>query len=280
MPALRRHIITGDPILFAPERAGRPNAFGGEENGVCPFCPDNETMTPPEIERAGEPWRIRVFPNKYPAVTGHEVVVESPGHRATFEALAWPDEVVATYVRRYRAHGDAAFIALFTNHGRGAGASINHLHSQLMPLPFVPPRVERERAAFGSGAKCPLCLEIGRHRDEGLVIEESGGFVRLAPSGSSHAYEQWIVPLRHQAEIIAMDDGEIAGLGTALQRAARAAGSVSRSHNVVFVSFRGEARAHFYVMVIPRLAALAGFELGTGTFIDMMDPAAAARVLR
>lgn len=176
MPALRRHIITADPILFAPERAGRPNAFGGEENGVCPFCPGNETMTPPEIERAGEPWRIRVFPN--------------------------------------------------------------HLHSQLMPLPFVPPRVERERAAFGSGAKCPLCLEIGRHRDEGLVIEESGGFVRLAPSGSSHAYEQWIVPLRHQAEISAMDDGEVAGLGTALQRAARAAGSVWRWRDSSWVPAR------------------------------------------
>ena len=65
---LRNHPITGEPILFAPERASRPRAFAGDEStDRCPFCPGNETDTPPTIAAAGEPWRVRVFANKFPA---------------------------------------------------------------------------------------------------------------------------------------------------------------------------------------------------------------------
>ncbi|HEU4522975.1 MAG TPA: DUF4931 domain-containing protein [Thermoanaerobaculia bacterium] len=278
MPSSRRHIITGDPILFAPERAERPNAFGNEEAAVCPFCPGNEAMTPPEIERAGEPWHIRVFPNKYPSVEGHEVIVESADHQAAFDEIAHGDAVIETYVRRYRAHAAAAYVALFTNHGRQAGASIDHPHSQLMPLRFIPPRVEREMAAFG--ADCPLCAAIEQHRREGLVIAERHGFVRIAPRASSHAYEQWIVPLRHVAEIASIDALETEGLAWTLAEATRGTRSVAAAHNVIYMNFPRAPRAHFYIAVVPRLTAIAGFELATGTFIDIMDPAAAVRALR
>ncbi|HUP49441.1 MAG TPA: DUF4921 family protein [Thermoanaerobaculia bacterium] len=280
MPSFRGHLITAEPIVYAPERAGRPNAFGTEEVDVCPFCPGNEAMTPAEIERAGDPWRVRVFPNKYPAVAGHEVITESAVHHDSFDAIAHAPEVVATYVRRYRAHRQAAYISIFTNEGRRAGASIDHLHSQLMPLPFVPPRVARERAAFAAAERCPLCAALDHHRREGLVAGEDPLFTRIAPWGSSHPFEQWIVPGRHLPEIDRMSAEEMEGLAGALQQAVRGVRGVAGAYNVLFMNFPEEEKAHFYLAVVARLSALGGFELATGTLIDVIDPAAAARALR
>ncbi len=84
---IRRNPITGAPVLLAPERLLRPHALGGDEEIVCPFCPGNEPETPPEIWRDGDPWSIRVFPNKYPAADRHEIVVETAVHDAVFEDL-------------------------------------------------------------------------------------------------------------------------------------------------------------------------------------------------
>ncbi len=272
MTGFRRHPITGDPIVYAPERAGRPNAFGRTgDDLVCPFCPGNESMTPPDILRIGEPWRVRVFPNKYPAVEGHEVIVESNRHDATFEHLDNAAEVMAVYADRYRAHAGAAYVSLFKNEGEVSGASIEHIHSQLMPMPMVPLRVAREAAAFAAAPTCPLC---GPREN---AIEENEHFLRFAPDGSQFSYEQWIVPKRHQSSFVTADLDSLASM---LQNAVRAAHALAPSYNVLFMNFPGVRTTHFYVDVFPRLSAVAGFELATGTFIDIIDPAAAAKRLK
>ena len=89
----------------------------------------------------GSPWRARVFPNKYPPVPGAEVIVESADHEARFESIEHAEDVVRLYVDRYRAHADAAYTAVFKNEGAAAGSSIAHVHSQVVPVPFVPQRV-------------------------------------------------------------------------------------------------------------------------------------------
>ena len=279
MPSLRRHIITGEEILFAPDRAGRPNAFGDGIVEACPFCPGNESMTPPEIERRGDPWQVRVFANKFPSVEGHEVIVESSDHDATFDGIAHAGDVVETWSRRYRAHDRSAHVSIFTNAGARAGASIDHLHSQVMPLRFVPPRVARESAAFAAAASCPLCAALDDHARDGLVIAQHGSFVRIAPRGSIQSYEQWVVPERHVAAITSFgaEGGEFA---VAMQRAVAATRRISPAYNILLMNFAHNASAHFYAVVVPRLTAIAGFELATGTFIDIIDPAAAARLLR
>jgi UDPglucose--hexose-1-phosphate uridylyltransferase len=271
--AVRRHPISGEPILFAPGRAGRPNAFGRSQNaGTCPFCPGNESETPPEIARHGDPWRVRVFPNKYPAVEGHEVIVDSNRHDASFDKLHNAPEVTAVLIERYRAHADAAYVSVFKNEGERAGASIEHIHSQVMPLEFVPPRVERELAAFEKD--CPLCARFG------TVIEENESFVRVAPDAAQYAYEQWIVPRRHQADFTTLSTDEVAAMAATLQSSVRAARAIAAAHNVLFMNFPAHSPAHFYIDVFPRLTAIAGFELATGMFIDIIDPAATARRLR
>ncbi|HEX8154095.1 MAG TPA: hypothetical protein VF698_13260, partial [Thermoanaerobaculia bacterium] len=100
MTEVRRNAISGEPVLFAPGRAGRPNAFGARSDDACPFCPGNESQTPPTLAAIGEPWQARAFPNKYPAIDGHEVIVESPRHDDTFEAIADADAVVELLLAR------------------------------------------------------------------------------------------------------------------------------------------------------------------------------------
>lgn len=268
----RRHPISGEPILFAPGRSGRPNAFGHDSAEACPFCPGNESQTPPTIAQAGDPWRVRAFPNKYPAVEGHEVIVDSNRHDATFDTLDNGPEVLDMYAQRYRAHADAAYVALFKNEGERSGASIEHIHSQVMPLPFIPPRVERQLAGFNE-RKCPLC---------GIreTLDENDSFVRIAPAASQHAYEQWIVPKKHRDDFTSLDENEVAALAAILQTAVAAARRIASSYNVLFMNFPRGSNAHFYIDVFPRMTAVAGFELATGTFIDIIDPAAAARRLK
>lgn len=240
----RRHLLTGEPILVAPERASRPNAYA-REAVVCPFCPGHETETPPEIARIGEPWRVRVFPNKYPFAPHHEVIVESPDHEAEFATIAHARDVVQMYADRYRAlRDDAAYVALFKNHGAAAGASLPHVHSQIAALPFVPPRIERERDGFADAKSCPICE--GKH-DRRFIGE------------------RWLAPQRHVSEISDLEPHEIDELAVMLQTTAA---QMNGAHNWLFMNFPGAPRAHFYVAVIPRSSPVAGFELMTGTFID------------
>lgn len=237
---IERNPITGDPVIVAPSRADRPNLYLKDE--ACPFCPGNEAMTPPEIVRIGDPWRVRAFPNKYPATEMHEIVVETAQHDGEIE----PD-AVRVYIERYRAM-DAAHITIFKNHGPMAGASIPHPHSQIIGTPFVPPRIEREAAAFAN--RCPLCA------NEEPVDRESEHFRVIAPRGAMFAGEQWIVPKLHAPEI-----DEPHELGELLRT------MHADSFNWIFMNFPSDSHAHWYVQMFPRSTPHAGFELGTGSAI-------------
>lgn len=201
------------------------------------------------------------------------MIVESPRHAATFADVD-AAEVAAVYLQRYRTHAaSAAFVSLFKNEGERGGASIDHLHSQIIPLPFVPPRAEREMSAFARATSCPLCVRP----EANLIVHENEAFISFAPDGSMHSYEQWIVPKRHQPDMRSVEVGE---LGAILQKAIASAQQVARPHNVLFMNFPDQASSHWYIDVFPRMTSIAGFELATGTFIDIIDPAAAARRLR
>jgi UDPglucose--hexose-1-phosphate uridylyltransferase len=282
---LRRHPLTGEPILYAPERGARPRAFlGAAEEERCPFCPGHEADTPPELARvaaaAGDPWRVRVVPNKYPPADDAEVIVESPRHTDVFHDVAHGGDAVRTYAERYAAHADAAYIALFKNHGERAGSSLAHIHSQLVPLPFVPPRIAKESEAFARAKRCPVCAIVDVHRDEALTLRETESFVWLTPWASWMPYQQWLVPKRHVPDMMTLASEAAPELASLLRDASAAMTAIAPAYNWTFVNFRGVAAAHAYVDLFPRVANLAGLELGTGAFIQVVDPSAAARRLR
>lgn len=268
---IRRNPITGEPVIVAPNRADRPFASLKAE---CPFCPEHEGETPPEIARLGDPWHARVFPNKYPPVEGAEVIVESADHGDVFHDIGHATDVVALYVDRYRAHAAAKSVMLFKNEGARAGASIAHVHSQLVPLTFVPPRIASEAAGFARATRCPLC------NVEGEILREGEHFTWIAPHASRMAYQQWLVLRRHVSKITDLRAGEIDELASLLRTASKAMLGIAEGYNWMFLEFRGVAAAHCYVELFPRLTVIAGFELGSGTFVEIIDPAAAAARLR
>ena len=182
MPELRRDPVTGRWVIISTDRQKRPDDFHFERVTVagrehCPFCPGHEAMTPPEVlayrQPGGQPnapgWDVRVVPNKFPAlqvegtvdrlgdgmfdrmsgIGAHEVVIESTDHDKTFSTMAEQDIVRVLWAFRDRVHdlkNDIRFryILLFKNHGAGAGATLEHGHSQLIALPIVPDFVREE----------------------------------------------------------------------------------------------------------------------------------------
>ena len=257
---VRRHLITGDPILFAPERAERPNAYAREET-ICPFCPGNEAETPPETARIGEPWRVRAFPNKFPFAPHHEVIVETPEHDATFAAITHASDVAALYAARYRelrARDGIEYVALFKNRGAMAGASLPHEHSQIAALAFVPPSVVRECDAFSRANRCPIC-------SVDAAVDENENFRIIDPGAHTCHGERWIAPKRHVAELSDLTAEELAGMAAMLQSSAA---QMTGAYNWLFLSYPDAPAAHFHVRAIPRTTSVAGFELATGTFID------------
>ena len=279
MTSIHHNIITGDPALYAPDRAGRPNAFTHETVETCPFCPGNESMTPPDIARISNAsaWTARVFPNKYPAAQHHEVIVESADHEKGFESIADAAAVLRLCLDRYRDVAErpgVEYVSLFKNSGAMAGASLEHTHSQLIGVPLVPPRLAREAAAFAAARYCPLCASGHEH-----PIRDSARFTWFAPPASIMPYEQWIAPKRHVSQPDDLRDEEIVELAGLLQSAASGMRRLSSSFNWSFVAFPMTAAGHFYVQLFPRMTSLAGFELATGMFIEIIDPAVTARVM-
>lgn len=261
--------ITNDPVILAPQREERPNVY---EGAPCPFCPGAEHLTPPEICRDGDPWRIRIVPNRYPPTEYAEVIIESARHDDAFDALPTDHarRAVELCFERYRAMAPSSdYVCIFKNHGRMAGASIPHLHSQIVGTPFVPPRIAREGAAFARATRCPLC-----NTTEHPLIAETEHYRWIAPRGSLIAYQQWIVPKAHEHEL-----REPRELATLMQASVRAMRAINDTFNWSFINFPREQRGHWYLELFPRTAMIAGFELGVGTFVNSVDPAAAARVL-
>lgn len=266
--------ITGDPVIIAPDREQRPNVY---EGAPCPFCPGAEDQTPPEIVRDGDPWRIRVFPNRYPPTEHSEVIVESSKHDDLFDTLA-PDHaqrvIELTFDRYHALATKTAYVCIFKNHGRLAGASIPHLHSQLVGTTFVPLRPAREAEAFAHAAACPLC-DKGAHP----LIAETENYRWIAPRDARFAYQQWIVPKAHEHDI--NQPRELASL---MQASVRAMRVISDAFNWIFVTFPQERRGHWYLELFPRTSVIAGFEIGSGVFVNttMSDAAAGvfARLIR
>ncbi len=278
MPELRRDPLSGRLVSIAPERAARPGAArkpvvpeSAAELEGCPFCAGHEDRTPPEVLRIGEPWRVRVVPNLYPAVERQEVVVHAPRHVRSVAEL--DDDEVALVAEAWQLRAGAAsgsgYLHALVNEGAEAGASLPHSHSQLVWLDGVPPAVEAEREACAG--TCPLC----RPTAEQLVIDERDGVVLSAAWAGRLPYELLVAPLDHEA-----DPWSSARLGTALALAADGLRRLHRVEGVVPANLWLHAPGHWHIELVPRLTVPAGLELGAGVHVNTLPPEEAAARLR
>jgi len=296
MSQLRHDPLSGHDVIVAAGRAARPTTFAdgspADAAGIegCPFCPGHEARTPPEIARTGpgEPntpgWRVRVFPNLYPIVDAHEVVVLTPDHQRSFADLDDTEATEVVTMLRDRVHArleaGCAYGVAILNHLRGAGASISHPHAQVFALDVVPAAVDASLARVRD-AQHDLVL---RDADAALlVVTRHGEITTWCPHASSSPFQ---IRLAHDGAGARFDHAEnevIAAIAIALRDAlecVRATLGDVPYNVVVHTAPRDRAPFHWYVEVVPRLSVVAGFEYATGILVNTVAPDAAARDLR
>ncbi|MDY6937536.1 MAG: galactose-1-phosphate uridylyltransferase [Cyanobacteriota bacterium] len=284
----------------------------------CPFCPGNEAQTAAESDRFGDEnhWRVRVVQNRYPALspTGepirsgdrlfrtvsgvgfHEVIIEHPHHHATIARLPVAEvaEILRMYRQRYariRTDPRVAAIVLYKNHGKESGASLVHPHSQLIATPIVPPQIrQRTRAAiefFEETGECIFCRTLTEELAAAdRILLENDRFVAFVPHAALFPFQVWIFPRRHTSSFDQIADREIVDLATTLKTvlAKLDTGLDNPAYNYTIRSIptgdRHTDYFHWYVDIIPRLGILAGFELGSGMFVNSTLPEENAAFLR
>jgi UDPglucose--hexose-1-phosphate uridylyltransferase len=287
---------------------------------LCPFCQGHEDKTPPEIlsYRNGNGWDVRVVPNKYPAlrvegnldregeglfdrmngIGAHEVIIETPSHDQTLATMteaaiakvfwAWRERVLDLKKDTRLRH-----IVIFKNHGASAGASLEHAHSQLIALPIVPRELKEElfgaKRHFQLRERCVFC-DIARQelKTGARVIAESSDFAAIAPYAPRFPFETWLIPKQHRSRFEDATPGEFASLARMLKEILQRmnAALLTPPYNLIVHSSPLHEEAgtnefyHWHVEIMPKLTRVAGFEWGTGFYINPTGPEEAAEVLR
>jgi len=328
MPELRKDPILGRWIIIAKERGKRPTDFiidkGTTKGGFCPLCPGNEKTTPLEVlsysdqpRAANAPgWSLRVVPNKYPALViegsldkageglydkmngigAHEVIIESPKHEETFAYL--PENRMVQVLCAFRdrlidlAHDSRfRYVMIFKNHGKAAGASLEHSHSQLVALPILPRMIVSELEGsltyFKYKERCIFCDIIHQElRDNVRVVCENDAFLVATPFAPRSPFEMWILPKVHSSAYISMDEQQYKLLAQIFSECLRRLDKCIPNAPYNFVLHTSPLRSqplehfHWHFEIVPKLTQIAGFEWGSGFYINPTPPEDAARYLR
>lgn len=285
----------------------------------CPFCPGNEEGPDIEVLRVppdGEGWELRVVKNKYPAlslggdrerhfdgvhrwISGvgyHEVVIESRLHNVS-PAVDGVEELART-LSAFQARGVAMtqdprveHVIYFKNHGPRAGTSLLHPHCQIIGLPVVPyrvrSRIEEARRYFDDTGDCVYCDVLREEMAMGSrVISETTDFVAFIPYAASSPFHSWILPKGHHSSFLTVSDTTILRLAEVLWTVLRKLylGLNDPDYNFILRSAPVKEwysdYLHWYVTVVPRVTQSAGFELGSGMFINTALPEESAAFLR
>lgn len=321
---LRQDLVTGDWVIIATARAKRPDEFAAAPRIEGAAGPDifedpkasgqeNDTLI---YMRPDGDWSLRVFPNKYPAVSRaagrpksladgpyfgmsaigyHEVIVTRDGKRSIANLETWQvAELIDAYQDRYLAlmnQPSVSYIQIFHNHGKEAGASLPHPHSQLMALPVVAPYVEsiltgaerfyksHRQRVYGA------MVDYEREKKKRLVYENDD-FVVFAPYASRVAFELWVVGKRPNPYFERITDEEKFACGDALQKALQSLyhglGDPAYNFYLNTAPCDGRDYPHFqwHIEITPRIGTWGGLELSTGIEISSIEPEKAAAFLR
>lgn len=261
-------------------------------------------------------WRVRVVPNRFPAlqiegdlrkrgdgiydqmngVGAHEVIIECPSHATSMALLAEENlrEILWVYRDRLvdlKKDKRLVYGMIFKNVGAAAGASLDHSHSQLIVTPIVPVNVQEEmngaQEFYDYRGRCIYCDMI--HQELGAekrIVLDTPNFLCIAPYASRFPFETWIVPRRHNSHFENIQKGEIDEMGTVLKtvllKLETALDKPAYNYIIHTSPFDTQALPHYHwhMEIIPRLTRVAGFEWGTGFYINPVQPETAAEYLR
>jgi UDPglucose--hexose-1-phosphate uridylyltransferase len=326
MSELRFNIITREWVIVLSDRARSPESFRQRKDrkyrpqfiDSCPFCPGNESKTPPELMRypADGQWKIRVTPNKFATlmqegdrlrvndgikhfVTGvgrHEVIIESEMHDMCLARLS--AEEVRDIINVYRMRFADCFndrrvrhVIIFKNHGVTSGTSIMHPHTQLIGTPVVPiqirNRVDESMRYFDYTGECLLCATLKDEIEDGRrVVLDSRHFVSFVPYAALSPFHIWVFPKKHIPSFADISDEETDDLAYNLKATLEKVyvGLDDPDFNFAIRSlspFRGRSEyIHWYMSIVPHVISPTGFELGSGMYVNASLPEEVAEFLR
>lgn len=325
-PELRRNPITGEWVIIAADRGKRPHAPARMEqkdqpDHTCPFCPGREGETPTEVcaFRDGEGvdcpgWTARTFPNRFPILVSEvpgagaeasvspdrrpalgvsEVIVDTPEHdRAPWEVShAQTVEMLKMYQERInmlKEEKRTTYVHIIRNHLAGAASSLEHPHSQLFGLPFIPPTVDAELGGFTAASLgLPGCVMCDMIKSEEAaaerVVAANDDFIAFCPFASRQPYETWIVPRKHQVRFEACEDLDAfaAILIDVMDGLREGLDDPPFNYWIHTYPLHGETRPyHWHLEIMPRLTVPGGLELGADVWVNIVAPEDAASRLR
>ena len=261
-------------------------------------------------------WRVRVIPNKFPVlgiegelsrqgdgmydkmngIGAHEVIVETPDHAATLsnmpekqiEELFWAFKERVSDLKKDRRF---RYIMLFRNHGEVAGASLEHPHSQLIALPVIPDSVREEvegsKRFFDLKERCIYCDIIRQEASVGTrVVTDTDRFTVIEPYAPRFPFETWILPKRHESHFEDTDAPTLANLAWIVRTTLRKIDKVLERPPYNFILHSAPVQEpflpyyHWHMEIIPKLTKVAGFEWGSGFYINPTPPEESAKFLR
>ena len=278
--------------------------------------PEVEAIRNPDTGRNTGGWSVRVVPNKFPAlkiegdldkrgigiydmssgIGAHEVIIETPDHSKDLGDLT--EDEIRNVIFKYRSRmldleKDIRFkyMLIFKNHGAQAGASLEHTHTQLVALPIVPKRVieELKGAAdyFNYRERCVFCDIIANERQEKVrVVSENSNFIAFCPFVPRFPYETWILPKTHDQHFKSIDDNRVGDMASVLKDTLMRIKKALNDPPYNFIIHTSPVRDgineefHWHLEIIPKLAQVAGFEWGSGFYINPTSPECAADYLR
>jgi UDPglucose--hexose-1-phosphate uridylyltransferase len=260
-------------------------------------------------------WTLRVVPNKFPAlqihgelnkkgegifdkmngIGAHEVIIETPEHQfslATMPLRSVEDVLWAFFFRLNDLKKDTRlkYVLIFKNEGEVAGASLEHTHSQLIALPIVPKSVKEElesaKKYYDNKERCIFCDIINQEISaDKRVIYENDKYVALSPFAPREPFETWILPKKHESSFSPADKS-FSSFAEILQRILRQLDRVLDTPPYNFIvhtsPFKEENNDyyHWHLEIVPKLTKTAGFEWGSGFYINPTPPEEATKFMR
>ena len=262
-------------VIISSQRLSRPDDFDGKKKKIsCLFCQGNEKYVPNEVYRLGDGekdkpgWKVRVIPNKFPITDFHEVIIFSPECKKTFPDLPVEHSrlVLTAYRDRFNFYRKKGQVLIFTNYGKEAGASIEHPHSQLVVIPFQ------------------INLDTLSREPLNNLVEETPRFNVYCPDFSQWPYELWISAKKENTMFGDISENGIIELATLFKKYFNKLEHIFKKHSITHLpygyNFYIHPKENWYVRIIPRFVHRAGFELGTGLSVNVVDPIDAAKQYR
>lgn len=292
-----------------------PFCVGNEDKTppeVLVYYDGNQSQSP----GGKRPWKLRVVPNKFPAlqiegglnrqgeglydkmngIGAHEVIVETPNHELTLSTLSVQavEDVLWAYRDRIldlKKDPRFRYILIFKNHGEAAGASLEHPHSQLIATPIVPKRVREEvdgaKGYFDYKERCVFCDIVQQEiRQQTRLVNENEHFVCMAPFAPRFPFETWIMPKIHDASYEDVQKYEYNSLARILKDTLARLDKVLDHPPYNFVLHNAPLMEedskfyHWHIEIMPKLSKVAGFEWGSGFYINPTPPEESAKFIR